>query len=340
MDKAPKVSILVPVYRVEDYIEAALDSILAQTLENIEVICLDEGEDDACYEILLEYAERDPRIRVVHRPHGGYGPALTAGLDMAIGEYIGFVDPDDTILPRMYSELYDYAKYIGADVVKSPWIQRGRDGWESVKLPIYEFPKWRTFSASEFPQIFALHPSIWAGLYKRDFLLRHKITFTNRMFSDQKFRMRTLLETDRVGWYDKPFYKYTMDREGSATLNWNIGLMTEVWLEIHRSVSQEIFKKISQFLILEENLCVFGRVNLSDICKRKDEKLFFNIKSCLDYTSNVDIKNSPVLNLREKRYLLRLKSVNSINDLTKMVRRRRNQFRRLLRFLGLRRRKS
>lgn len=335
MAAAPKVSILVPVYRVEDYLESALDSILAQTLKDIEVICLDEGEDDACYDILLEYASRDPRIRIEHKKHGGYGPALCAGLSMASGEYIGFVDPDDTILPKMYSELYDYARYIEADVVKSPWIQKTQDGRESIKLPIYDLPKWRTFKAKDYPHIFSLHPSIWSGLYRRDFLIQNRITFTERMFSDQKFRIRTLLETSRVGWYDKSFYKYTMSRTGSATLNWDIDLMLRIWLDIHRMIPGDIFNLISQFLIEEEFLCIFQRSVISGIVNKKNNDLFLKLKNCINYISYSDIENSPVLRRKNKRYLLDLKDTNSLNDLIRLYKYRNSGLRKIYKFLNI-----
>ena len=118
MDNArPLISVIVPVYKVEGYIAACLDSIIAQTYENLEIILVDDGTPDSSGKICDEYAKKDSRIKVIHKENGGVSSARNAGLDIATGELIGFVDSDDTIHPKMYEELYRSLVETGADLV-------------------------------------------------------------------------------------------------------------------------------------------------------------------------------------------------------------------------------
>lgn len=102
----PKISIIVPIYNVEPYLHRCVVSILNQTFTDFECILVDDGSPDKCEEICDEYAKKDKRIRVIHKPNGGLSDARNAGLNIAKGEYIGFVDSDDWIHPQMYEILY------------------------------------------------------------------------------------------------------------------------------------------------------------------------------------------------------------------------------------------
>lgn len=101
----PLISVIVPIYNVEAYLPRCLDSIVNQTYRNLEIILVDDGSPDNCGAICDEYANRDSRIRVIHKVNGGSSAARNAGLDVARGEYIGFVDSDDIIRPEMYELL-------------------------------------------------------------------------------------------------------------------------------------------------------------------------------------------------------------------------------------------
>ena len=103
----PLLSIIVPVYKVEKYLSECIDSILAQTLTDFELILVDDGSPDHCPEICDEYAKKDDRIVVIHKANGGVSSARNSGILAAQGDYIGFVDADDLIVPEMYAFLYD-----------------------------------------------------------------------------------------------------------------------------------------------------------------------------------------------------------------------------------------
>ena len=101
----PLISVIVPVYKVEQYLDECVQSIRNQTYTNLEIILVDDGSPDRCPEMCDEYARQDSRIKVIHKPNGGLSSARNAGLDIATGEYVGFVDSDDIVKPNMYETL-------------------------------------------------------------------------------------------------------------------------------------------------------------------------------------------------------------------------------------------
>ena len=115
-EKAPLLSIIVPVYKVENYLPKCIDSILAQTFTDFELILVDDGSPDDCPALCDAAAEKDARVRVIHQKNGGLSAARNAGLDAARGAWIGFVDSDDYIEPEMYEVLYQAVQSTGADL--------------------------------------------------------------------------------------------------------------------------------------------------------------------------------------------------------------------------------
>ena len=102
-----KISVIVPVYKVEKYLSQCVDSIITQTYQNLEIILVDDGSPDHCPDICDEYAKKDGRIKVIHKENGGLSSARNAGIDIATGDYIAFVDSDDFLSPTIYKSLYD-----------------------------------------------------------------------------------------------------------------------------------------------------------------------------------------------------------------------------------------
>ena len=105
-----KVSVIIPVYNVEEYLEECMESVIHQTLKEIEILCVNDGSTDHSLQILEQYAKKDDRIRIISQKNGGYGKAMNQGLDAASGEYIGIVEPDDYVPLNMYEDLYRKAK--------------------------------------------------------------------------------------------------------------------------------------------------------------------------------------------------------------------------------------
>ena len=112
----PKISVIIPVYNTEAYLEKTLDSVRNQTLRDIEILCVDDGSTDSSGRILSELAVRDARIKVIHKPNGGVTAARRDGILAATGDFIGFADSDDYLEPTMYERLWDNAQKTGAEI--------------------------------------------------------------------------------------------------------------------------------------------------------------------------------------------------------------------------------
>lgn len=126
-----KISIIVPIYKVQDYLDECIESIINQTYSNVEVILVDDGSPDRCPQMCDEWAKRDSRIRVIHKKNGGLSSARNAGLDVANGEYISFVDSDDFICSDALQNLYDRIKDDKSIGITSGLVYRYQDGFTS-----------------------------------------------------------------------------------------------------------------------------------------------------------------------------------------------------------------
>ena len=124
----PKVSIIVPVYNVEKYLDRCMESLLNQTLKDIEIILVDDGSPDNCPQMCDDYAKTDSRVKVVHKANAGLGYARNSGLDVASGEYVAFVDSDDYVDTKIYESLLLEAENSGADVVFCKYYTEQTDG--------------------------------------------------------------------------------------------------------------------------------------------------------------------------------------------------------------------
>lgn len=138
--KQAKISVIIPVYKVESYLRRCLDSVIGQTYRNLEIILVDDGSPDNCGAICDAYAAQDARVRVIHQENGGAFTARNAALDVADGAYIGFVDADDWLEPTMYAELMALMEESGADIAQCEACNEGRAQLRQVfldKVAIY-----------------------------------------------------------------------------------------------------------------------------------------------------------------------------------------------------------
>src|SRR5690554_2285343 len=129
------ISIIVPVYNVEQYIEKCMVSILSQTYRNIEIILIDDGSTDNSGNLCDTYSAIDPRVKVIHKKNGGISSARNSGLEVAMGEYIGFVDPDDWIETNMYESMYSNIKRNNSEICICNYIIDGSDYSRKTELP-------------------------------------------------------------------------------------------------------------------------------------------------------------------------------------------------------------
>lgn len=173
----PLISVVIPVCNAGKYLAECLDSILNQTLRDIELICVDDGSKDNSGAMLDEYARRDDRIRVIHKVNTGYGHSMNVGFDAAQGEYIGIVESDDWIEPDMYEKLFAAARAADADVVKANFFlyygePEPRDEFFEVIPPRLCGRVFRPLEnvGLEKVDFWNRKPSIWSAIYRRDFI--------------------------------------------------------------------------------------------------------------------------------------------------------------------------
>ena len=187
----PKVSIIMPTYNVEKYFRQCIESVINQTLTDIEIIPVDDGSPDNCGKIMDEYAAKDPRIKPIHQENGGYGKAVNAGIEAATGEYIGIVETDDYIEPDMYQKLYNQAKKFDADVCKCDFrYYYGKNKFFSCNNLKQIANEDTVFTLKENPLIMKYHVSIWSAIYKKNYLKENNIKVIespNASYQDMPF---------------------------------------------------------------------------------------------------------------------------------------------------------
>lgn len=219
-DSPIKVSVIIPVYNAEAFLATCLDSVSAQSLKEIEIICVDDGSTDGSLKILREYAEKNPKIRVFTQPNARQGAARNRALDHARGEYVAFLDSDDVFAPGALEKLYETASAGTLDMLLLSCVRVDGAGREyrwsyhdfSKFLPL-DFPRkcfsWKDCS----PELFWRMPcSCWGTFYSRAFLEKHKLRFPEKIFfEDRPFFFFALMLAERVGILDEALYRYRLN---------------------------------------------------------------------------------------------------------------------------------
>lgn len=201
MNQQPKVSVVVPIYNVEPYLERCIQSLLNQSLKDIEIILVDDGSPDHCPQMCDEYAQKDSRIKVIHKQNGGLSSARNAGLDIANGEYVAFVDSDDYTSTEAYHTLYHKANVENADIAYAGFILQKSNGSESECFQLNETFENENIANFLSSMIFDNKPykdkiwmSVWNGIYKRELMESHKIRFqSERLFLSEDILFHTQL---------------------------------------------------------------------------------------------------------------------------------------------------
>ena len=196
-----------------------MEAVLNQTLKELEVICINDGSDDATIDILKEYAGKDSRIVLVDKENEGYAISLNLGISMAHGEYLAVLDPDDFPSLNMYEILYNKAKEYGLDFVKADFY-RYSSLLGSVKCKIIEDRNYYNKLLTDFSiKESGLDSSTWSGIYKTDFVRDNNIKHLEKpgvSFCDQGFSFQIYMYAQRGMFLDIPLYNYRVDAVGSS----------------------------------------------------------------------------------------------------------------------------
>ncbi len=212
----PLISVIIPVYNVEKYLRRCLDSVIAQTYQKLEIICVDDGSIDDSGKICDQYAVRDARIKVIHQENQGLSAARNRGLDAAEGEYIAFVDSDDYILEDMYKKMLDKLLNYNVDLCVCQWQYEFSDGRQVVKRKNIDPTIYGRKASLEFARFLYMGNyengvvvAAWNKLYRR--VLLDKIRFEGRIHEDEAFCGRIMAKNISVYVMEEQFYVYAQN---------------------------------------------------------------------------------------------------------------------------------
>ncbi len=323
-NKQIKISVLIPVYNAESYLRKCLDSVIAQTYRDIEIVCINDGSTDNSMEILKEYESKDERIRVVDKPHSGYGDSMNAGLKAATGLYIGIVESDDFINNQMYEKLYALTQNGTVDVVKANFFNYYEDGMTTPKIEVdhnrINIPDTnKPFVLKTNGQFILGHPSVWSAIYRREFLMENNVHFIaakGKGMVDDPFYYETLCAAKSIMWLNEPLY-YNRKKNPNSSEN----LQKDVVLPLVRM--QDNFDVIERYHVTDVDTlkCVYARammyytdaLNASNyeaneeeinhqaalLMKRFDENIFLNNSSVADQQKYYSVL-SPLSTVKSK----------------------------------------
>ena len=221
------VSVIVPIYNTEKFLDQCLSSIEAQTHENIEVLCINDGSTDGSRDIIVAHAERDPRVRLVDKENGGYGQGCNLGLSLAKGEWVSIIEPDDWIEPGMYADMLSFAAGFeeAIDIIKTPWTDvrywndPAKQMLHTSTMKGHVKTSVKPFTIAEETTLIEMHPSIWSALYRRVFLEEKEIRFPEYPgagWADNPFLIETMCQANAIVYLDKAYYNYRCDLPGST----------------------------------------------------------------------------------------------------------------------------
>lgn len=280
----PKVSVVVPVYNVEKYLKECIDSILNQTLEDIEIICVNDGSTDSSLDILNDYAKKDSRIIVINKSNSGYGHTMNMGLNAANGEYIGIIESDDFADKNMFEDLYKLAKEYDADIVKGDWYNY----WSKNKFArknnrISSAKAFKITNSKQDKSLLRINPSVWSAIYKKEFLNKYNIRFLETpgaSYQDLAFSFKVFALAEKVILTDKAYLYYRQDNMNSSVKSkTKVYCVCDEYDEIDKFLEQYPDLKF-EFKVQEEinryNGYVSSVLRIDDSVKPEFIKIFSN----------------------------------------------------------------
>lgn len=304
-----KISVIIPIYGVEKYLKEAVDSLLNQSLTDLEIILIDDGGKDNCPLIIDEYAKKDNRIIAIHKQNGGYGHTMNVGLKKATGEYIAILEPDDYIDSKMYEDLYNIAKQYNSDIVKSCFYDnlQSKEKQKISKTSWTDYiPEDKSFTIKEYPYFLFYHPSIWSCIYKKEFLEKHNIKFVEAPgagWTDNPFQVQTMCLAERINYTSKAYYYwrrtnfYDADDLKDYTIPFKRSNEIHQWLENNNITDENILIQLCRRELAYINI-VLGMKKIPDL-----KNCFDEINKMINRMPEEKILNSNCLSKKEiKKY--------------------------------------
>lgn len=222
--KQPKVAVLMPSYNVAKYIDKCMQSVLKQSLKDIEIICVDAGSEDGTIEKLKGYVKEDSRIHLYLSNKRSYGAQLNQALNNSTAEYIAIVETDDFIDEKMLETLYKLTKISYIDIVKSSFYHYDDSDVENIIIrkdnAKNTIPEGEIFTLAKEAMFIEGHPSIWSAIYKKDFLEKNNIRFMEEQggsWVDNLFFIETAIKANTIVYTNEAYYYYRETNPESST---------------------------------------------------------------------------------------------------------------------------
>lgn len=275
-----KVSIVVPVYKVESYIKRCVDSLINQTLKEIEIILVDDGSPDKCPQICDDYSKQDNRIKVIHKKNGGLSDARNVGLLKSSGEYILFIDSDDYIKYETCDILYLNAIKDNLDLVVGDAIRIENNTeiyMQHSEISLGKISKGTEFLKEQL-KYSGMYMSASMNLYKKDFLVNNELLFKKGIYhEDEQWTPRVFLIAERVKYVKIAFYCYII-RENSITKKKDksqngrdmINTCYELEKIYKRIEDKELKKLLNNYLVM----LFLNGINIGDLYSQKYSKVY------------------------------------------------------------------
>lgn len=306
-----KLSIIVPVYGVEKYIDKCLNSLVKQSLKEIEIIVVNDGTKDNSQKIIDKYVKKYPdKIKSYIKENGGQGSARNYGLKKATGEYIGYVDSDDFVEKDMYKKLYNKAKENNYDIVVCGNYNVSED-YQNKNIDTF-INNYNT----DLENIFFGKMAVWNKIYKRDILIKNKLEFKEKVwYEDLAFTLKAIMNSNTFAFIDEPLYDYLI-RKGSTMNNSNVqrnleilDAFNDILSYIKHNKKEEYFSKIEFLAIDHIYISAIVRVlkaEADDKVKRE------TINKLIDYmnTNFPNYKNNKYINTLSKNRKIIYKLIN------------------------------
>ena len=292
----PKISIIIPVYNVENYLDICLDSVLLSTFEDFEAICIDDGSTDSSGYILEQYAKLDNRIKVYHRENHGLSATRNFGLKRASGKYVVFIDSDDWISRVMLERLYKNIEHYCSDFCFSGLFRYNEVTSQLMRwelIPNQEFQKiikTPVFNESSVPPfyLFNSHVMAWNKMYRRSFIKNFKFP-EGLSFEDNPFYFQCYLNAKRISYDLAPLYYYRVNRSDSIIENKDFRDLFKIYEMceniLHSTNKYEKYK--TSFLLHKMNILFVRTINSSESTRQEMFNRLQNEFKNLDY-SNYD----------------------------------------------------
>ena len=307
----PILSIIVPIYNVEEYLSKCIDSILQQSFTNFELILIDDGSSDQSGKIIDEYAKQNKNIIAIHQTNHGYGYTMNQGINIAKGKYIGIIEPDDFIAPDMYAALIEAAEQSNADIVKSPYLLYYNHNKESHMINWnrdYIFPN-SVFKITEFPILLFLHPSIWSCIYKKDFIKNNHIKFIEPKgagWADNLFQVQTLCLATKIKYITTPYYFYRkhfskdyLELRNTYSIPFIRSLEVNQWIHNYGITNKDILA------CLYKREIVYAKAALKAVSIKNLHNCFKLTKKLMNSMNRSIICNNSYISVKDKDFYFR-----------------------------------